>query len=64
MRIDRVKFITELTKKDMTLKSLAKLSGISYATLSYIKQGKSCKDEIGQAIAKALNVNIKDLLED
>ena len=29
MRIDRVKLVMELTKRDMTQKELAKLSGVS-----------------------------------
>ena len=64
MRIDRIKFITVLAKQDMTLTRLAELSGVNRVTLSNIKCGKSCKNEIGQKIAKALNVKVEDLLED
>ena len=42
MRIDRVKLITELEKKEMTQKRLAELSGVSRATINYIKGGKRC----------------------
>ena len=34
MRLDRVKFVTELTKQDLTLKELANLSGVNRVTLS------------------------------
>lgn len=64
MRIDRIKFITELARQDMTQKRLSELSGVSRATINYIRGGKSCTDEVGKKLAKALKVNVKDLLED
>lgn len=63
MRIDRIKFVAELTRQDMTQKRLAELSGVSRATINYIRSGKSCSDEIGQKIAAALNVDLKKLVE-
>ena len=64
MRIDRVKFVSELVKQDITQKELAEKSGVSRATINYIRCGKSCRDDIGHKIAKALNVKVQDLLED
>lgn len=64
MRIDRIKLITELEKQDMTQKRLAELSGVSRATINYIKGGKRCTNEVGQKIAKALNVDVTEILED
>ena len=63
MRIDRVKLVTELAKRDLTQKRLAEMSGVSRATINYIRSGKSCTEEIGNKIAKALNVPIETLLE-
>ena len=63
MRIDRIKFVAELTRQDMTQKRLAELSGISRATINNIKSGKSCTDEVGQRIALALGVTATDILE-
>lgn len=63
MRIDRIKLIAELTRQDMTQKRLAELAGVSRGTINYIKGGKSCSDEVGQKIAKALNCNVTDILE-
>ncbi len=63
LRIDRIKLVAELTRQDMTQKRLAELSGVSRTTINYIKSGKSCTDEIGHKIAKALNVPIEQLLE-
>ena len=64
MRINRIKLITELEKRDMTQKRLAELSGVSRATINYIKGGKRCTDEVGQKIAKALGVDVTEILED
>lgn len=64
MRIDRVKLITELAKREMTQKRLAELSGVSRATINYVRAGKSCTDEVGQKIAEALGVAVEEILED
>lgn len=63
MRIDRIKLVAELTKRDMTQKRLAELSGVSRATINNIKAGKSCADEVGQKIAKALGVKPEEIIE-
>ena len=63
MRIDRVKLVAELTRRDMTQAKLSELSGVSRATINYIKGGKSCTDEVGMKIAKALQMPIEKLLE-
>lgn len=41
MRIDRIKLVTELIRQEMTQKELAERSGVSRATVNYIKCGKS-----------------------
>ena len=64
MRIDRVKLATELAKRDMTQTRLAELSGVSRATINYIKGGKRCTGEVGQKIAQALGVSVTEILED
>lgn len=64
MRIDRIKLVTELAKRDMSQKKLAELAGVSRATINYIKGGKSCTDEVGKKIAKALKLPLSELLED
>lgn len=63
MRIDRIKLITELEKRDITQKRLAELSGVSRATINYIKGGKRCTDEVGQKIATALGVEVTEIIE-
>lgn len=63
MRIDRIKLVTELMKRDMKQSDLAKATGISRATITYIKGGKSCSEEVANKIAKALNINITEIIE-
>ena len=49
---------------NITLLELAKKADVSRVTLSNIKCGKSCSDVVGNKIANALNVSVKELLED
>ncbi len=63
MRINRIKLITELEKREMTQKRLAELSGVSRVTINYIKGGKRCTDEVGQKIADALGVDVTEIIE-
>ena len=42
MRIDKVKFATELARADVSAKELASRTGVSRVTISAIKSGKSC----------------------
>ena len=44
MRIDRIKFAMALVRADLNVKQLANLSGVSRATISNVKNGKSCSD--------------------
>ncbi len=63
MRINRVKLVAELTRQDMTQKRLAELSGVSRATINYIKGGKSCSDEVGRKLARGLGVELSQITE-
>ena len=63
MKLDPVKLAAELTRQHLTQKELAEKARISRVTVSSIKCGKTCTDAIGNAIAKALGVDVKDLLE-
>lgn len=63
MRIDRIKLVSELTRQDLTQSRLAEMSGVSRVTIGYIKAGKSCTDEVGRKIAKALGVDVTEIIE-
>lgn len=63
MRIDRIKMVCELTRRDWNLKRLAKETGLSRNTLTAIKSGKSCNEVTAKAIASALNLPLDELKE-
>lgn len=63
MRIDRIKFVALIAKKDLTLTELARNSGLSRQTLSCVKQGKRCSPETANKIAKALCTDVREIME-
>ena len=56
--------MTDLAKRDMAQKRLAELAGVSRATINDVRAGKSCSDEAGQKIAKALECDVTEILEE
>lgn len=63
MRIDRATLAAEMVRRDLTAKALAEKSGVSRGTISNIKNGKSCSTVVGNAIARALGVDVLDIIE-
>lgn len=63
MRIDRVKLITEMAKKNISTLELAEKSGVSRVTITAIRGGKACRPATGICIANSLGVDVTDLLE-
>lgn len=53
----------EMARNRMTISALKEVTGISKATISSIRNGKSCSVETAIRIAEALKINITDLLE-
>jgi putative transcriptional regulator len=51
-----------MLEKDMNINDLAKKSNLSRATISSIKNGKSCTDATVGKIAKALDVPVESLI--
>jgi putative transcriptional regulator len=64
MRIDRIKLVCELARRDMRVKDLAEKAGITRNTVTAIKNGKSCSVATATAIAQALGVTLDELKED
>lgn len=64
MRIDRIKLIVLMTQKNMNVLELAELSGVSRATVTAVKSGKSCAITTAARIAKALGVDVTEILEE
>ena len=64
VRIDRVKFITEMAKADTTILAIAEKSGLNRATVGAVKAGKSCTEETAKRLAAALNIPLSAILQD
>lgn len=52
-----------MVRKQFNCSDLAKASGVSRATISYIRNGKSCKPDVAGKLAVALSVPIEELIE-
>ncbi|RKW58828.1 MAG: XRE family transcriptional regulator [Lachnospiraceae bacterium] len=63
MQINEAKLAYYLTLKEKTQSQLAELTGVSRNTIYSIKKGRRCSDEVGNKIAKALGVDIAELIE-
>lgn len=62
MRIDRIKLVSELARRDISLKALSEKSGVSRSTLTSVKSGKSCSISTAKQIACALGISLEDLV--
>lgn len=63
MRIDRIKLITEMARAEIKLYELSEKAGVTRATITAIKGGKSCKKETAVKLAAALDIPLADLLQ-
>lgn len=63
MRIDRIKLAAEIARADLKLYQLAEKSGITRATITAIKSGKSCKEETAVKLAAGLGVPLSALVQ-
>lgn len=55
--------LVAMAKKRFNCANLAKASGVSRATISYIRNGKSCKPDIAGKLAEALEVSVEELID-
>lgn len=60
MRIDRVKLIAEMARRDISCKRLVELSGVSRMTVTAVRSGKSCSMETAEKLAAVLG---RDIIE-
>jgi len=63
MRIDRVTFAAEMTRREMRDIRLAELSGVSRSTISAIRGGKSVSKDTVKKIAVVLQIPDERLVE-
>ena len=64
MRVDRVKLVAEMTRREIRTEELASRACVSRATVSAMRVGKSCNANTVQRVAQALGVPVESLLED
>jgi transcriptional regulator with XRE-family HTH domain len=63
LRINRVKFIAEMARQDLTVLDLAKNCCLSRATITGVRSGKSCTQETAAKLAQGLGVPLESILE-
>lgn len=63
MRIDRIKLIATMARKDLTVKALAEKALVSRMTISAMRCGKSVNENSARRVAQALDVDVADLLD-
>ena len=63
MRIDRVKLIAEMARRDMKVQELADKAAVSRATITALRGGKSCNENSIRRVANALDIPVESLLE-
>lgn len=63
MRIDRVKLIAEMARKDIRAQDLAKKAGVSRSTVTAMRSGKSCNKNSVLHVVHALGVDVVELIE-
>lgn len=63
MRIDRVKLIAEMARKNTTCNELAEKALVSRVTVSAMRCGKSVTENSARSVARALGVDVSELLE-
>ena len=64
MRLDRKKMVCAMMDADLNTKQLAERAGVSRATTCSIKNGKSCNYDTAVKLAKALGVDVTEIIED
>ena len=64
MVIDRVKLIAEMARQRVSTAELAEKAGISRASVTAVRSGKSCHSTTANHIARALGVDVTEILED
>ena len=63
MRIDRVKLIAEMARRDMRVQELADKATVYRATVTALRGGKSCNENSIRRVANALDIPVESLLE-
>lgn len=62
VNLNKVKLALAMARQGLNLTRLAALSDVSRATLSYANNGKSISPEIAGKIARALGVDVSEII--
>ena len=63
MRIDKITFAAEMTRREMRDIRLAELSGVSRSTISAIRGGKSVAKSTVEKVASVLKIPVEQLIK-
>lgn len=64
MKIKKTVLMFNLENKGLTLMKLSEMTGISKATISAVKNGKTCSFRTASKIAKSLDLDVMELIEE
>lgn len=64
MRLNKIRFNISIAKKCLSIKELSNLSGVSTVTLNKLKQGNVTTPKTIGKIARALEVDVTEIIED
>lgn len=62
VHIDVQKMLLAMAKKQYSCAALARESGVSRQSISYIRNGKTCKPDIAGKLAIALDLSVEELI--
>lgn len=63
VRVNSLSMRVEMTRNRLTNDKLRDVTGISKATISAVRNGKSCSRATAEKIAKALKMSVTELIE-
>lgn len=64
MRIDRVKLIAEMARRELQVNELAERAGVSRVTITAMRGGKSCSKNSVLHVARALGMDVAEIMEE
>ena len=63
VRVNNITMRVEMARNRMTNSKLKEITGISKATVSAVRNGKSCSYETARKLDEALKVDISEFIE-
>ena len=63
VRVNNITMRVEMARNRFTNYKLRDITGISKATISSVRNGKTCSFETAEKLAKALNLDLMELIE-